>query len=130
DPRRHQSIGAWRRVSMMAAGLEADVSGRVFGRGAGTVERFALRVRAPAALGPAASDHAALARQDAANRGIWPAVSERALGQSQRRRHMRVVGRKHGHRLIHTPQRYSSGVTGSDKVSTKFSKSLTSRKFL
>src|SRR5689334_19389550 len=106
----------------MAAGLERHVGGRSTRFRTGALERFGLGMGPSAPGREAAADDTVVFDEDTADGGIGPAVAERARGERQRRAHECARLSRH--------QRFCSAPLGSVKVSTKFSKSLTSRKFL
>jgi hypothetical protein len=88
DARFDQRIGARRRLAMVGAGFECDISGRPFGGCAGARKRFALSVGPSAQLSPAAPDNAPSTHKDAADGRIWPYGTQPALGQRQRPSHV------------------------------------------
>ena len=73
-----------RLAAVVAAGLERDVGRRAHDRLAAGVERVALGVRLAAALVPALAEHAAVARDHAADERVRARAAASALGQVER----------------------------------------------
>ena len=86
-------IRARRRFAEMRARFERDVSGRAACAFAGIAQREHFGVRFAGALVPAFGDDFVAVRDHAADARIGLRREQPALGQSQRARHVRVVGR-------------------------------------
>ena len=102
-----QRVGAGRLAAVVAARLERDVGRRAPRRLAAGGERVALGVRLAAALVPPLAQHAAVARDDAADDGIRARAAAAALGQVERAiEQLRVA-------LVHAPARAASAFQAS-----------------
>ena len=104
-PRPPRSAGRRRpgpRGDAMRAGLERDIGGGAARRLARLRQRHRLGMRAPARLGPAAPDDAAVLHDHAADIGIGRRPSPRPLGERQRGAHPAASSGR-----AQSPQRFS-----------------------
>ncbi len=87
-----QRAGAGRRLSPMAARLEADIGGGAQCRRSGAAQGFSFGVRPAAGLGPAAADNGSPVDEDAADGRVGPDIAEPAPGERQGRVHPTRIG--------------------------------------